>query len=336
MEKRNRIITIILLAIATIFAALFILNRNNNATKYIYLSISIIFCFAYGIFQALSNKKKNAEDSQKAKEYDSNVKKKIYEFKDLNNTASFIYESFINNNTELSEIIKNTPCDITYDYDDEEKEIYMMIDNVVGMKQKDAFVLVISSSKNKQMIEINDQEKDVTNLEYNEIKNIIFKAIKDNVKIDNNVDFEIRNSKFELYFCGFFGIAGLIAVIVFIILKVLNKVNNDTFIGILCFGLFFGILGTVGVLWWFREKFSLKDGIYTYRGLKTRSCNAKDVKEVIILTSTSIKILFVDKNNQKLIKFRDIGRAFSGGSFKKSLNYYKIPMKIDTESYSGI
>jgi hypothetical protein len=47
-------------------------------------------------------------------------------------------------------------------------------------------------------------------------------------------------------------------------------------------------------------------------------------------TSTnSLKVIFVGKNNQTLIKYRDLGTTFKSGELKRSLNYYKIPLRID-------
>ena len=328
--KKDRIITWSLLGLATLFVILYIVNKSRELS-YIYLIIGCGFSLAYAIFYDHMNRKSKKERAEESKKEDKLFKNKIAEKKSLNPALQVIYDIYNGNVAELNDIIKKTACDISYDYEDEDKTFYLQIDAILGAKRKDAFFLALMANNEEQYLVSQGQEEDVSKLTYDEIVSKIINSVKANVKTSDKIDFVIKSPKWELYACIFFAVASIAGIVAMIVVKVVNGFETGSFIGILCaLGAFLALV-IFGIYAYFKEELKLENGVYTYRGIfKTRSCIAKEVKSVMVDTSTSsLKVIFIGKNNQTLLQYRDFGTTFKSGELRRSLNYYKIPLRID-------
>lgn len=328
--KKDRIITWSLLAIATLFVILYIVNKNKELS-YIYLIIGCVFCFAYAFFYDHMNRKSKKERREESTKEDKVFKNKIAENRDLSIVTKVIYDIYNSNIAELNDIIKKTSCDISYDYDNEENTFYLQIDSILGAKRKEAFFLDLMGNGKEGILISNGQEEDISKLTYDELVSKIISLVKANVKTSDKIDFVIKGSKFELYAYIFFAVAIIAGIVAIIVTKVINGFETGAFIGMLCSLSAFLLLVFFGIYVYFKEELRLENGIYIYKGIfKTRSCNAKDVKEVMVDTSgRAIKVIFIGKNNQILLQYRDLGTTFKSGELKRSLNYYKVPLRID-------
>ena len=328
--KKEKIISWSLLGLATLFVILYIVNKQQQLS-YIYLIIGCVFCLAYAFFYDHMNRKSKKERTEESKKEDKLFKAKIAEQKSLNPVMEVIYDIYNGNIAELNDIIKKSACDITYDYEEEDKTFYLQIDSILGAKRKDVFFLALMANKEEQYLASQGQEEDVSKLTYDEIVSKIISLVKSNVKTSDKIDFVIKSPKWELYLYIVVTIALIGGIVAAIVGKVVNGLNTGSFIGILCGLIAFLALVIFGIYVYFKEELRLENGVYTYRGIfKTRSCNAKDVKAVMVDTSSNaIKVMFVGKNNQTLLQYRDLGTTFKSGELKRSLNYYKIPLRID-------
>lgn len=334
--KKERLIPIILLALSTIFVILFILNRKNNI-QYIYLGLAVAFSLGYAIYQSIQVKTERRKNQENNKANDSLFKNKINLNKDLNNSTKLIYDIYKNNCEEFENVLKKTSCDVNYSYDEEDKTYYLEIENILGIKAKDSFIMVLYTNDLEQSLIINKEEINVADKSYNEILELIINGIKNNVKINNNVDFIIKGAKWEFYTLIALAIifsGGMIALIVY---KIVKGMDFNAFIALLLGLLCLLSLPTIGIINYLKEYLKLDNGIYTYQGFfRHQSAKAKDIKEVRITSGMVINVLFIDKNNNVVLKYRDNGSSFKDGKLKKSLNYYKIPIRTDFESYTGI
>lgn len=329
--KKDKIINWSVLGLATLFVILYIVNKEHKLS-YIYLIIGAVLSLVYAFLADRSLRNSKKEQAQESTKADKLFKNKIYENKDLNNVTKVIYEIYNGNVDELNEIIKKTSCDISYDFDPEENVYYLQIDSILGTKKKEAFFMALMGNGKEACLVYKDHEEDVSNLGYDEIISKIITIVKSNVKMSNKTDFVIRAPKWELVLYIVFGIGMLGGIIGVIIAKVVSGFETSAMVTLICVFSAFLLLCLFGVYGYFKEELKLENGIYTYRGFfKTQSCNAKDVKAVMVDTSSNaIKVVFVGKNNQMLLKYRDLGTTFKSGELKRSLNYYKIPLRIDS------
>ncbi len=327
--KKDKIINWSVLGLATLFVILYIVNKEQKLS-YIYLIIGAVLCLVYAFLADHSlrkSKKENTEESQKA---DKLFKNKIYENKDLNPLTQVIYDIYNDNVEEFNEIIKKTACDLTYDYDEQDKTFYLQIDCVLGNK-KDVFVVDLMGNSKEQALVSKEGEEDVSKLTYDELLAKLIGLVKSNVKTSDKVDFVIKSPKWELVLYIVFAVGMIGGIIGVVIAKLTNGFETSAMIALICVFSAFLLLCGAGIYEYVKVELRLENGVFTYRGFfKTQSCNAKDVKAVMVDTSTnSLKVIFVGKNNQTLIKYRDLGTTFKSGELKRSLNYYKIPLRID-------
>ena len=328
--KKDKIINWSLLGLATLFVILYIVNKEQKLS-YIYLIVGCVFCIAYAIFADLSIRNSKKERAKTEEKENKLFRTKINENKDLNPLTQVIYDIYNDNVVELNEIIKKTSCDIAYDYDAQDKTFYLQIDSILGTKKNEEYTLDLIANSEEHFFVTKDGEEDVSKLTYDELLAKVISLVKANVKISDKVDFVIKGPKWELILYISFAAVMLGGIVVAVIAKITSGFQTSAMLTIIFFCSVFILICGAGIYGYFKQELKLQNTVYTYRGFfKTQSCNAKDVKAVMVDTSTnSIKVIFMGKNNQVLIKYRDLGTTFKSGELKRSLNYYKIPLRVD-------
>ena len=148
---------------------------------------------------------------------------------------------------------------------------------------------------------------------------------KPQINPDESVNFEIKNSKNQFKIILFFFILGWLGTLTILLLNLLHVMNLWF---IIAFPAFFAIIGTIGIIAYFREKFILKDGEYIYISLiKKQKCHFSDIEKIVFEKKSGalfLKIIFYGRKNKKLMSFIDDGASFSDGKFIASLNHYGI------------
>ena len=147
--------------------------------------------------------------------------------------------------------------------------------------------------------------------------------------------FEIRNSSSGLYFGLAFAIGGAVGALLPPALYFLGRADAV----LLPFSAVFALPAPMGLLLiyvYYREAFTLKNGVYTYRKpfRGTQAAEARAVRTVIVESSGAfLRVTFWGENDQMLIRFLDDGTAFRSGEFEKSLRAYGIELHFSGSSF---
>ncbi len=140
--------------------------------------------------------------------------------------------------------------------------------------------------------------------------------------------FEITQPKGLTILFAVFAFIGICVAVLMVVLQIL-QLAGGAFVPCLILGIMFGGLGIVGWISTKREKFTLKDGVYTYVKLVGQQSVAVDniafVEIVGQLSNVMGKIIFWDTDGNKAISFLDNGLALQSGEFEQSLKLAKIP-----------
>lgn len=287
----------------------------------IILLVAGLSIFLYVSLKIRSEKKKFAANPK------NKLENLIHQRKNDNVVFDFI-DSYIHDEfQELNDLLHSTRCIVDYDYSIEQNGVYLIIVELIKEK-KNPFGLSVISSKDGLSLVTQKETFDIQDWTKEEVLNKILEIIENEapkINPDENVNFEIKNSKNQFKIILFFFILGWLGTLAILVLNLLHVMNLWF---IIAFPAFFAIIGTIGVIAYFREKFILKDGEYTYVSLvKKQKCHFSDIEKIVFEKKDGalfLKIIFYGRNNKKLMSFIDDGTSFSDGKFIASLNHYGI------------
>ncbi len=285
------------------------------------LLVAGLSIFLYVSLKIRSEKKKFAANPE------NKLENLIHHHKNDNVVFDFI-DSYIHDEfQELNDLLHSTRCIVDYDYSIEQNGVYLVIVELIKEKKNPFGVSVISSNDGLSLV----TEKETFNIQdwtKEDVLNKILEIIENEapkINPDESVDFEIKNSKNQFKIILFFFILGWLGTLTILVLNLLHVMNLWF---IIAFPAFFAIIGTIGIIAYFREKFILKDGEYTYVSLvKKQKCHFSDIEKIVFEKKDGalfLKIIFYGRNNKKLMSFIDDGTSFSDGKFIASLNHYGI------------
>lgn len=285
------------------------------------LLVAGLSIFLYVSLKIRSEKKKFAANPK------NKLENLIHQRKNDNVVFDFI-DSYIHDEfQELNDLLHSTRCIVDYDYSIEQNGVYLIIVELIKEK-KNPFGLSVISSKDGLSLVTQKETFDIQDWTKEEVLNKILEIIENEapkISPDESVNFEIKNSKNQFKIILFFFILGWLGTLTILVLNLLHVMNLWF---IIAFPAFFAIIGTIGVIAYFREKFILKDGEYTYVSLvKKQKCHFSDIEKIVFEKKDGalfLKIIFYGRNNKKLMSFIDDGTSFSDGKFIASLNHYGI------------
>lgn len=285
------------------------------------LLVAGLSIFLYVSLKIRSEKKKFAANPK------NKLENLIHQCKNDNVVFDFI-DSYIHDEfQELNDLLHSTRCIVDYDYSIEQNGVYLIIVELIKEK-KNPFGLSVISSKDGLSLVTQKETFDIQDWTKEEVLNKILEIIENEapkINPDESVNFEIKNSKNQFKIILFFFILGWLGTLTILVLNLLHVMNLWF---IIAFPAFFAIIGTIGVIAYFREKFILKDGEYTYVSLvKKQKCHFSDIEKIVFEKKDGalfLKIIFYGRNNKKLMSFIDDGTSFSDGKFIASLNHYGI------------
>lgn len=287
----------------------------------IILLVAGLSIFLYVSLKIRSEKKKFAANPK------NKLENLIHQRKNDNVVFDFI-DSYIHDEfQELNDLLHSTRCIVDYDYSIEQNGVYLIIVELIKEK-KNPFGLSVISSKDGLSLVTEKETFDIQDWTKEDVLNKILEIIENEapkINPDESVNFEIKNSKNQFKIILFFFILGWLGTLAILVLNLLHVMNLWF---IIAFPAFFAIIGTIGVIAYFREKFILKDGEYTYVSLvKKQKCHFSDIEKIVFEKKDGalfLKIIFYGRNNKKLMSFIDDGTSFSDGKFIASLNHYGI------------
>ena len=328
--KKYSIISTVLLVLSLFM--LILSNRKDDTFITSFLVIGLIFLVAGLSISLYVSLKIRSEKKKFAANPENKLENLIHQRKNDNVVFDFI-DSYIHDEfQELNDLLHSTRCIVDYDYSIEQNGVYLIIVELIKEK-KNPFGLSVISSKDGLSLVTQKETFDIQDWTKEEVLNKILEIIENEapkINPDESVDFEIKNSKCQFKIILFFFILGWLGTLTILVLNLLHVMNLWF---IIAFPAFFAIIGTIGVIVYFREKFILKDGEYIYISLiKKQKCHFSDIEKIVFEKKDGalfIKIIFYGRNNKKLMSFMDDGTAFSGGKFIASLNHYGIKYEQD-------
>lgn len=285
------------------------------------LLVAGLSIFLYVSLKIRSEKKKFAANPE------NKLENLIHHHKNDNVVFDFI-DSYIHDEfQELNDLLHGTSCIVDYDYSIEKNGVYLIIVELIKEKKNPFGVSVISSNDGLSLV-TEKETFDIQDWTKEDVLNKILEIIENEapkINPDESVNFEIKNSKNQFKIILFFFILGWLGTLTILLLNLLHVMNLWF---IIAFPAFFAIIGTIGIIAYFREKFILKDGEYTYVSLvKKQKCHFSDIEKIVFEKKSGalfLKIIFYGRNKKILMSFIDDGTSFSDGKFMASLNYYGI------------
>lgn len=328
--KKYSIISTVLLVLSLFM--LILSNRKDDTFITSFLVIGLIFLVAGLSISLYVSLKIRSEKKKFAANPENKLENLIHQRKNDNVVFDFI-DSYIHDEfQELNDLLHSTRCIVDYDYSIEQNGLYLIIVELIKEK-KNPFGLSVISSNDGLSLVTEKETFDIQDWTKEDVLNKILEIIENEapkINPDESVNFEIKNSKGQFKIILFFFILGWLGTLTILVLNLLHVMNLWF---IIAFPAFFAIIGTIGVIVYFREKFILKDGEYIYISLiKKQKCHFSDIEKIVFEKKDGalfIKIIFYGRNNKKLMSFMDDGTAFSGGKFIASLNHYGIKYEQD-------
>lgn len=145
-----------------------------------------------------------------------------------------------------------------------------------------------------------------------------------------NNEFEIRSPRWAYIVMIFTVILGGIITVAGIICTIM-QVAEEIFV-LIFLGVFFLVLGLIGMYAYKKECFMYKGKEYTYIKpfRKSQSAPVHEIDKVVVRTTQGVimYVYFYDKDGKKLISFADDGTAFKSGEFEDSLEANNITLEI--------
>lgn len=319
-------ITSTVLLVLSLFM-LILSNRKDDTFITSFLVIGLIFLVAGLSISLYVSLKIRSEKKKFAANPENKLENLIHQHKNDNVVFDFI-DSYIHDEfQELNDLLHGTSCIVDYDYSIEKNGVYLIIVELIKEKKNPFGVSVISSNDGLSLV-TEKETFDIQDWTKEDVLNKILEIIENEapkINPDESVNFEIKNSKNQFKIILFFFILGWLGTLTILLLNLLHVMNLWF---IIAFPAFFAIIGTIGIIAYFREKFILKDGEYTYVSLvKKQKCHFSDIEKIVFEKKSGalfLKIIFYGRKNKKLMSFIDDGASFSDGKFIASLNHYGI------------
>lgn len=323
--KKYSIISTVLLVLSLFM--LILSNRKDDTFITSFLVIGLIFLVAGLSISLYVSLKIRSEKKKFAANPENKLENLIHQRKNDNVVFDFI-DSYIHDEfQELNDLLHSTRCIVDYDYSIEQNGLYLIIVELIKEK-KNPFGLSVISSNDGLSLVTEKETFDIQDWTKEDVLNKILEIIENEapkINPDESVNFEIKNSKNQFKIILFFFILGWLGTLTILLLNLLHVMNLWF---IIAFPAFFAIIGTIGIIAYFREKFILKDGEYIYISLiKKQKCHFSDIEKIVFEKKSGalfLKIIFYGRKNKKLMSFIDDGASFSDGKFIASLNHYGI------------
>lgn len=148
--------------------------------------------------------------------------------------------------------------------------------------------------------------------------------------MEDNTEFMIKNKPFALAFAIFGFIASAIIAGCFITLIIYCKIENWAIWFLLVLPAFTLVIACLGIYVYIKEKFILKNGVFTYIKVfkKAQSAPVDSIEEVIFHSNfLLVKVEFLNKKGESVISFLDDGTAYENIVFLDALTKLEIPFR---------
>lgn len=320
-------IILMILCFALLFLGAYFIKSNFEALGYVSFVLAILVLIAYAVLESKYKKNMQILKLQEKKQDDSKLNKILEENQSLSSVVKIMYDLKCKNNYELLEVLRKTPCNIDYDYD-EENDYYLTISHVES--KKNTFVIVLGYEDKKEQLYINNDCIDVSEMSYDDIVSKIIESLSSSFNLEEPLEFEIKNRKAIFVVVSILIALSIGAIVTFIICLITKVMKEDMAPIILAPGIFL-LLGIFLLYGTIREKLTFKDKELSYRGIFTyQSVNITRVKKVVIEfgSGTLPVIKYLDSNGNILMKYRDDGTSFKRGYLQRVINYYGIELEM--------
>lgn len=267
--------------------------------------------------------KKELKAIEERKELDKNIDREFLLHANDTNVTKAIYQIYSDKENKVNKLLQNSPFDIDFDYDSEDKVYSLFISKI--HKKNDTFIFDIYSEPEEEKMFFNKEEIDLKGLSEEEIIDKAYEILKEEIEEKEFNGFELQLPKWQFYTYLSFGILSIIASIVIVILYLIGVVDSTYLAFLIITGIFL-LLGAHGTVSYLYERLILKDEELTYRGIfKKQSTNIKNVKYILIVScNKAYKVKFLDASHNVLLSYFEDSTIFRQDPFLQMINHYNI------------
>lgn len=273
-------------------------------------------------------------------EKEEETEKLIIDHKDDNIILNFIYNIYAGKYKVLNNLLDKTPCNISYDYDDDIGLYSFEIEYRKSFRRKDKkenWIISISAIENEAYFEYDNELVNIWDYSEDQLLNLLLKELNkhlnssSNLKKSFNPDFVAKVSnldKIMIVSAWIISILGLVTISILLILKRIDKsFYKSLFIPLILFFIVFSLF-TLEVL---VSKLELKKERLTYTNAfgKKKYCYIDQISTIKHeCFGRKAALLFLNKNNEIIMKI-NAGRFLSSDNnvlnkLKNISNYYHI------------
>ena len=273
-------------------------------------------------------------------ENEEETEKLIIAHKDDNIILNFIYNIYAGKYKVLNNLLDKTPCNISYDYDDDIGLYSFEIEYRKSFRRKDNkenWIISITAIENEAYFEYDNELVNIWDYSEDQLLNLLLKELNkhlnssSNLKKSFNPDFVAKVSnldKIMIVSAWIISILGLVTISILLILKRIDKsFYKSLFIPLILFFIVFGLF-TLEVL---VSKLELKKERLTYTNAfgKKKYCYIDQISTIKHeYFGRKAALLFLNKNNEIIMKI-NAGRFLSSddnvlNKLKNISNYYHI------------
>lgn len=273
-------------------------------------------------------------------EKEEETEKLIIDHKDDNIILNFIYNIYAGKYKVLNNLLDKTPCNISYDYDDDIGLYSFEIEYRKSFRRKDKkenWIISITAIENEAYFEYDGEQINIWDYSEEQLLNLLLKELNkhlnssSNLKKSFNPDFVAKVSnldKIMIVSAWIISILGLVTISILLILKRIDKsFYKSLFIPLILFFIVFGLF-TLEVL---VSKLELKKERLTYTNAfgKKKYCYIDQISTIKHeCFGRKAALLFLNKNNEIIMKI-NAGRFLSSDNnvlnkLKNISNYYHI------------
>lgn len=273
-------------------------------------------------------------------ENEEETEKLIIAHKDDNIILNFIYNIYAGKYKVLNNLLDKTPCNISYDYDDDIGLYSFEIEYRKSFRRKDKkenWIISITAIENEAYFEYDNELVNIWDYSEDQLLNLLLKELNkhlnssSNLKKSFNPDFVAKVSnldKIMIVSAWIISILGLVTISILLILKRIDKsFYKSLFIPLILFFIVFGLF-TLEVL---VSKLELKKERLTYTNAfgKKKYCYIDQISTIKHeYFGRKAALLFLNKNNEIIMKI-NAGRFLSSddnvlNKLKNISNYYHI------------
>ena len=255
-------------------------------------------------------------------ENEEETEKLIIAHKDDNIILNFIYNIYTGKYKVLNKLLDKTPCDISYDYDDDIGLYSFEIEYRKSFKRKDKkenWIISITAIENEAYFEYDNELVNIWDYSEDQLLNLLLDELNkhlnslSNLKKSFNPDFVAKVSnldKIMIVSAWIISILGLATISILLILKRIDKsFYKSLFIPLILFFIVLGLF-TLEVL---VSKLELKKERLTYTNAfgKKKYCYIDQISTIKHeYFGRKAALLFLNKNNEIIMKI-NAGRFLS-------------------------